>query len=140
MTGVGEAVLLDTCTMLFMGNGVQIDDVADYEIGNAAVDKRLFVSPMSAWEIGMGVAKGRLNLPLGPLEFFNRFIERLGAKLSVVTPEILVGSSTLPGNPHNDPMDRILMATARMLDMILVTRDRPILAYGQAGHLRTLAC
>ena len=28
---------------------------------------------MSAWELGIGVAKGRLSLPLPPLEFFNRF-------------------------------------------------------------------
>jgi PIN domain nuclease of toxin-antitoxin system len=137
---VAPALLLDTCAMLFIGNGTGIDDDADIKIGSAAANGRLFVSPMSAWEIGVGVAKGRLMLPTGPLEFFNRFVERIGARLSSVTPEILVGSSILPGNPHNDPMDRILIATARMLDMILVTRDGPILAYGRAGHVRTLAC
>ena len=126
--------------MIFIGNGTRIDDFADREIGSAAAANRLFVSPMSAWEIGVGVAKGRLMLPAGPLEFFNRFMEQIGARLSSVTPEILVSSSNLPGNPHNDPMDRILMASARMLDLILVTRDRPILAYGRAGHVRTLAC
>jgi PIN domain nuclease of toxin-antitoxin system len=137
---VASALLLDTCAMLFIGNGSRISDVADLEIGSAAADMRLYVSPMSAWEIGVGVAKGRLILPAGPLEFFNRFVERIGARLSSVTPEILVGSSVLPGSPHDDPMDRILVATARMLDMVLVTRDGPILAYGRAGHVRTLAC
>ncbi|MBX3566560.1 MAG: type II toxin-antitoxin system VapC family toxin [Rhizobiaceae bacterium] len=134
------AVLLDTCAVLFISNGSRIDDAADLAIGGAASDNRLFVSPMSAWELGVGVAKGRFILPAGPLEFFNRFVARIGAKLSAVTPDILVGSSHLPGALHKDPIDRILVATARSLDMILVTRDAPVLAYGQAGHVRTLAC
>ena len=46
----------------------------------------------------------------------------------------------LPGDIHGDPMDRILVASARILEMILVTRDKPILAYGREGHVRTLAC
>lgn len=132
--------LLDTCAMIFIANDTRMDSAADREISEAAFDGRLYVSPMSAWEIGVGVAKRRLNLPLPPLEFFNRFVSRLEAKLSPVSPEILINSSHLPGDPHGDPMDRILMASARSLDMVLVTRDGPILAYGQAGHLRTLAC
>ncbi len=64
----------------------------------------------------------------------------MGAQLSEVSPEILIASSYLPGNLHSDPMDRILISTARNLDMILVTRDGPILDYGAEGHLRTLAC
>lgn len=140
MTGSAGAFLLDTCTVLFIGNGVRLNDVADHEIGSAAAENRLFVSPMSAWEIGVGVAKGRLKLPMGPLEFFGRFMDNLGVRLSALTPDILVASSMLPGTPHKDPMDRILMATARALDMVLVTRDEPILDYGREGHVRTLAC
>jgi PIN domain nuclease of toxin-antitoxin system len=52
----------------------------------------------------------------------------------------MVSSSNLPGQIHGDPMDRILIATARALNLILVTSDRPILRYAEAGHLRTLAC
>jgi PIN domain nuclease of toxin-antitoxin system len=140
MTGNAPPLLLDTCAILFIGNASGIDAVADQEVGRAASERRLFVSPISAWEIGVGVAKGRLVLPLDPLEFFRRFVERIGASLSALTPEILVRSSLLPGNLHGDPMDRIIIASARILEMVLVTRDRPILAYGREGHVRTLPC
>lgn len=41
---------------------------------------------------------------------------------------------------NNDPIDRILIATAREHDLTIITRDRAILAYGAAGHVKTLAC
>jgi len=135
-----SALLLDTCALIFIANGTRMNEETETEISEAAHDGRLHVSPMSAWEIGMGVAKNRLKLPLGPLEFFQRFLTRMEVQLSVVSPEILIGSSNLPGNPHGDPMDRILISTARILDMVLVTRDQPILDYGADGHVRTLAC
>jgi PIN domain nuclease of toxin-antitoxin system len=134
------AILLDTCVLIFIANGTRMNEGAEAEISEAAYDGRLYVSPMSAWEIGIAVAKNRLKLPLGPLEFFQRFLTRMEAKLSAVSPEILIASSYLPGNLHSDPMDRILISTARNLDMVLVTRDDPILDYSADGHLRTLAC
>jgi len=134
------SLLLDTCAMIFIANDSKIDPQASQRISDAAYDGRLYLSPMSAWEIGIGVAKGRLNLPIAPLDFVERFIERMSAKLSAVSPAILIASSNLPGSPHGDPMDRILIATARALDMVLVTRDEPILRYSRNGHLRTLAC
>jgi PIN domain nuclease of toxin-antitoxin system len=136
----GAAVLLDTCAILYIALAKGIKPEADEAIGTASRDGFLYVSPVSAWEIGMGVARGRLNLPMEPLAFFSRFIDRIDAKLGPLSPEILVHSTVLPAQPHKDPMDRVLMATARLHEMILVTSDRPILAYGKAGHLRTLAC
>lgn len=132
--------LLDTCAMLFLANDSPMDAEARWEISDAAYDGRLYLSPMSAWEIGMGVAKGRISLPLAPLDFVERFIDRMQAKLSPLTPAILISSSNLPGRVHGDPMDRILIATARALDMVLVTSDRPILAYAKSGQLRIQPC
>lgn len=40
---------------------------------------------------------------------------------------------------HGDPADRILVATARTLGAVLVTRDAKLLAYGAAGLVKTLA-
>lgn len=133
-------LLLDTCTMLFLAQETRIASETLWEISEASYDGRLHVSPISAWEIGIGVSKGRLSLPVAPLDFIERFIERMQVRLSPLTPAILVSSSNLPGNIHGDPMDRILIATARALDLVLVTSDRPILTYAQAGHLRALAC
>lgn len=136
----GPSILLDTCTLLFVAGDTRMSEQAKVEISEAAYDGRLYVCPMSAWEIGIGVAKNRLKLPMGPLEFFQRFLKHMQAQLSALSPEILIGSSSLPGRLHCDPVDRILVATARTLDMVLVTRDQPILDYGAEGNLRTLAC
>jgi PIN domain nuclease of toxin-antitoxin system len=126
--------------MLFLANESRMDDEARWEISEAAYDGRLYLSPMTAWEIGIGVAKGRISLPLAPLDFVDRFIDRMQAKLSPLSPAILISSSNLPGTIHRDPMDRILIATARALDMVLVTSDGPILAYAKSGHVRTRRC
>jgi PIN domain nuclease of toxin-antitoxin system len=45
-----------------------------------------------------------------------------------------------PGTPPRDPMDRMLIATARELAATLVTRDRAIIAYGEQGHVRVVGC
>ncbi|MDI6028080.1 type II toxin-antitoxin system VapC family toxin [Corticibacterium sp. UT-5YL-CI-8] len=132
--------LLDTCAMLFLASEAHMDAETRWEISEASYDGRLYLSPISAWEIGVGVSKGRINLPLAPLDFVERFIDRMQAKLSPLTPSIMISSSNLPGTIHRDPMDRLLIATARALDMVLVTSDRPILAYSKSGHLRTQSC
>lgn len=126
--------------MLFLADETPIKDETLWEVSEAAYGGRLHLSPISAWEIGIGVAKGRLKLPSAPLDFIERFIERMKVKLSPLTPSIMISSSNLPGSIHGDPMDRILIATARAMDLVLVTSDRPILTYARAGHLRALAC
>lgn len=133
-------ILLDTCVLLFAAGDMKLDPIADMEISEAAYDRRLYVSPISAWEIGIGVAKNRLKLTLEPLELFRRFLKTMNAQLSEMSPEVLIASSNLPGRLHGDPADRILIASARLLDMVLVTRDDPILRYSADGDLRTLKC
>jgi PIN domain nuclease of toxin-antitoxin system len=64
---------------------------------------------------------------------------------SVVKPaelsnDIAIAASHLPGPLHGDPADRLLIATARDLGMPLVTRDRKIIDYAEAGHVSVLVC
>lgn len=95
---------------------------------------------MSAWEIGMLIARGRLPTTKTASSWFGDFIMNGRVSVEAATPEILIASSYLPIPIHNDPTDRILIATAREHDLTIITRDRAILAYGAAGHVRTLAC
>ena len=98
------------------------------------------MSVMSAWEIGMLVSKGRLPMTRDALVWFQSFVAQAQADVLEVTPKILVASSNLLQPIHNDPIDRILIATAREHDLTIITRDRAILDYGAAGHVRTLVC
>jgi PIN domain nuclease of toxin-antitoxin system len=109
-------------------------------IDEASSSGNLYLSPISSWEIGRTVASRRLSIAGDPLRFFFDFLNGASAKLCDMGPEILVGSSFLPGRIHKDPFDRILVETARRQDLTLVTSDRAILAYGAEGHVKTLAC
>ncbi len=103
-------------------------------------DAKVTVSPMTAWEIAMLTAKGRLTFSLEPGVWFHRFCSLPGVELAEMPPAVLMASCALPGSPPADPVDRILAATARAFGYTLVTRDRFLLDYGNQGHMRVLAC
>ena len=98
------------------------------------------VSPISAWEIANLVRKSRIAITLPVKTWFQQTVERMQAITPQLTVEILVDSCDLPGSPPSDPADRIIIATARETDMVVVTRDEQILAYSRAGYVRALAC
>lgn len=98
------------------------------------------ISSISVWEIANLVRKNRMSLAMRPATWFYESVKRLGAVLSDLDIEILANSCALPGQPPNDPADRIIIATARENDMTVVTRDRLILDYARAGHVRAMAC
>ena len=109
-------------------------------IDDAATRGDVLVSPISAWEIGLLVRKGRIRLDLEPLPWFERFLGLPGIRLTPLRVAAAISSSSLPEPFHGDPADRLLVATARTLPAILVTRDAQILNYAEAGHVRVLAC
>lgn len=51
-----------------------------------------------------------------------------------------LNAASLPKPFHKDPADRLLVSQARAGNLIFVTRDRAILAYAAAGHVRAIAC
>jgi len=63
-----------------------------------------------------------------------------GVRLAPLTPEIAIESSFLPPPLHTDPADRLLIATARALQMPIVTRDSRILNYARAGFVEAIPC
>jgi PIN domain nuclease of toxin-antitoxin system len=122
---------------MYLAFGDTIAADARRRLGQA---ESLIVSPISAWELGKLASRGRLKSTMQPLQFFHAFVVQPGVVLSTLSVDMLVAASFLPNLKHKDPMDQILIATARALDAVLVTRDRIILAYGAEGHVKTLAC
>jgi len=133
-------LLLDTHAMLWLDSGAPMREAAKEAIEAAGPEDGVFVSPVSAWEIGMLASKNRLDLDLPPLAWFERFMALPGIRLVPLSAEAAILSSSLPGAFHGDPADRMLVATARSRGMPLVTRDARLLAYAEAGHLEALAC
>lgn len=134
-------LLLDTCAAIWMSENAKIRQAAMEAMGSAYENgEDVAVSPISAWERGLLAAKGRLASPLSPYKWFIEVAKTPGMTVLPLTPEILIDSSFLPGPIHGDPADRIIIATARAHDLTVVTRDRHILAYAAAGHVRALEC
>ncbi|WP_112436868.1 type II toxin-antitoxin system VapC family toxin [Rhizobium sp.] len=135
-----DRFLLDTCTVLWLVEGAPLSREANVALSSGREKRGLFVSSMSAWEIGILISKGRLPTTKDAMYWFEDAMELIGAQTADVSLQALVASSFLPQPVHNDPADRILIATARENDLTIITRDRAILSYGVAGHVRTLAC
>jgi PIN domain nuclease of toxin-antitoxin system len=98
------------------------------------------MSPITAWEIALLSAKGRLASPLSPLAWFERFTRRPDVRLVDLTPPILVASCFLPGWDGRDPADRIIVASAREMGLTILTRDHSMLAYANAGYVLATEC
>lgn len=136
-----ERYLLDTCAIIFLANAERVADEVVQVLSAERPDSHgIFVSAFSAWEIAKLVSKGRLHLTRAPLPWFEEATARFGAEVLPATAEVLVASCFLPEPLHGDPADRILVATAREHDLTIITRDRAVLAYGAAGHVKVLAC
>lgn len=135
------ALLLDTCAAVWLFEGLSIADAAAAQI-KAAVEagEPLYLSPVSAWELGLLVSRGRMILSTDPQSWFERVLREPGLKLASISPAILIASSFLPGTPPKDPADRIFAATVRAHGWRLVTRDRLLLDYARDGHIAALAC
>jgi PIN domain nuclease of toxin-antitoxin system len=135
------SLLLDTCAAIWLVEQKRVSDQAKDALNRAVGNQEpVYVSMISSWEIGLLVARGRLPLSMDPLAWFERLLDTPGVRLADISPRILVGSSFLPGRPPNDPMDRIILATAREGGYRLMTRDKHLLAYADDGHIQAIAC
>jgi PIN domain nuclease of toxin-antitoxin system len=133
-----QPLLLDTCAVIWLTEKAPLRPAAVEALRvNAGAT---YISPITAWEVGMLAARGRLQLLIRPERWFGNLLEVPGVRLADMSPDLLIASSYLPGKPPRDPTDRIIAATARELGATLITRDRALLEYGEEGHLAVMAC
>lgn len=136
------SLLLDTHVWIWLALGTPGVFQPDLRKRLEAADRAqpLHVSIISAWEIALLAAKGRLNLAKPTRAWVEQSLTHPALRLLVLDdPAVVVESNELPGELHADPADRLLVATARIRDYTLVTRDRKILDYGEAGYVSVLA-
>jgi PIN domain nuclease of toxin-antitoxin system len=135
-----SALLLDTHVWIWTLDGRlgEMSPRAVEEVRAASGRGGLLVSTISAWEVAMLEAKGRIRFCMDAGEWVRRGLAAPGVRLAELTPEVAVESARLPGDIHGDPADRMIVATARRLGATLATRDGRILDYAAAGHLSVL--
>lgn len=135
-----ELLILDTHVWLWAVEGVTdaMAPAAVEAIASASVQGRVAVSAISVWEVAMLEARGRIGLSRPVEDWVEAALRAPGVRLLELAPDIAVESTRLPGEPHGDPADRILAASARITGGRLATRDRRLLSYAEAGHLEVL--
>jgi PIN domain nuclease of toxin-antitoxin system len=134
-------LLLDTCAVIWLAEADSISPEATRLLEEAYdAGEGVYVSPITAWEIGLLNSRGRLTLLIKPQLWFERLFKVLNFRLADMSPQLLIASSFLPGAPPRDPADRIMAATAREFGYKLVTRDRLLLAYAEQGHIQAVVC
>lgn len=92
----------------------------------------IWLSPISAWEALLLHSKGRIHLKMDLAEWLAESTE--GTREAPLTHEIALAACHL--TMHRDPADRLIAATAQVLDLTLVTADQRLLGL---GNIKTLA-
>lgn len=103
--------------------------------GRRAIDRaRLVMVPApSLWEVAELVVRGRLWLDREPRAWMEQSLATEGVELAPLAPEVAVASADLRQEGfHGDPTDRLIFATARVLDATLVSADRGMRAFERA--------
>ncbi len=99
----------------------------------------MLLSPIIGWELGRLFSRGRLRAAIQPREL-RRLTSIPCVAIAALSPEILMDSSFLPGEPPRDPADRIVAATAREHGYTVMTRGAALLAYAGEGYLSAVEC
>jgi len=135
------ALLLDTHAAIWLSTGAQVREAARKAVRDAVGSGAgVHVSTISAWEVALLLQRGRVRIAGSAITWFRRLTGLPAFRAVELSADILVASVALPNGPPSDPADRILIATARACSLVLLTRDRSILRYGDDGHVRTIAC
>jgi PIN domain nuclease of toxin-antitoxin system len=104
-----------------------LDALAPSEIG---------ISAISSWEVATLHSLGRLSFSTSLEDWMGSALRSTEIVFHGLTPEIAIETANLPGQFHRDPADRIIVATARILDCQLVSEDEKILQYEHVKALR----
>ena len=143
-----SGTLLDTHSLLWSINDLALSHSALLAIGSAQESRSLYVSPISAWEIGVAAGKKQPahRPPLGGLPpdmWFRNAVIQMKAKLARFTVDIASESARIPSlYSSGDPGDCFLLATAHVEKLTLITRDHRILKFAKKHphYISVVAC
>jgi PIN domain nuclease of toxin-antitoxin system len=127
---------LDTHVAVWYAARITLKSSAIVQIDEHLKKSAAFISAISAWEIGMLVAEGRIRLKGETTQsYVAALFSRDGVVEEPVTSTIAEYAARLPGDFHGDSADRLIVATAALRSARLVTRDERISTYAKRTRL-----
>jgi PIN domain nuclease of toxin-antitoxin system len=129
-------IVLDTHAWIWWVSSPEfLSATAKQIIDEAVTERNIFISSISTWEVAILVSRGRLKLTTSPSDWVAASEALPFFDFVPVSNSIALKSVQLPGDLHNDPADRIIIATAISLGAVLVTKDEKIRNY---PHVKTV--
>lgn len=127
-------LLLDTHVWIWSveGDVRRIGRRARQLLARAASTDAIRISPATVFELTALHTAGRLRLARSPAAWIGEALAGHGVRLAPLSAAIAVEAGSLPRAAINDPLDRLLVATARQLDATFLTSDPRILEYAAA--------
>ena len=107
-------------------------------LDEAARRDALLVSVISVWELALLERDAYVEFNGGITQWTKAALSKPGLSLLPLSPKIAIESVSLPDPMHKDPADRILVASARVERLTLVTSDKAILSFAKSVDLPCL--
>jgi PIN domain nuclease of toxin-antitoxin system len=92
------------------------------------------VSTASVFEVAALHTAGRLRLARPPEQWVRDSVDAGALRIVDLSPSIAIDAGSIPRSGLEDPMDRLIVATARQEDATLMTADTTVLAYAADTH------
>ncbi len=122
-----SAIILDTCGLIWLANGG--GDLSKSTLTIIQETDIVYVSAATAIEIGCKVALKKLELSMEAAEWYSEALDVYDLVEIPITGEIGLFSASLP-LIHKDPADRLIIATAKLRMLRIVTHDSRFEQYG----------
>jgi PIN domain nuclease of toxin-antitoxin system len=101
-------------------------------IQKATALRLVYVPAISIWEIAMLTRRGRLELHLPVRRWVAEALDKPGIQLLPLSTEIAIEAAELATPMHKDPADRMIVASAAIERLTLITCDKPVLRFGRS--------
>jgi PIN domain nuclease of toxin-antitoxin system len=132
-------LLLDTHVWVWSvdGDARRIGRRTRQSLRRAESHEAIRISPASLFELTALHTLGRIRLS-GPIEqWIDEALDAAGIRIAELSPAIAIDAGFIPRTALADPLDRLLLATARRLEATLLTGDARILEYAAStGNVR----
>ena len=129
-------IFLDTHVWIwFVSNPELLSEKASKAIETSIEENAVLISSISAWEVALLVARKRLEFTLDVADWVAKSEMLPFVQFVPVDNDIAIKSVRLPEPIHDDPADRIIIASAMSCGAPLVTKDASIQEY---PHVKTL--
>ena len=116
-----EELILDTCALIWIAQGgAELSKDCLNAIEKA---KQVYVSAISSFEISLKYRNGGIELPCDPERWYTNVLENHDINELAIDGKIAIASTKLP-KIHKDPCDRFIIASAKLNNLAIVTKDK----------------